>query len=317
VGTGVSKGGMTAIFHHRFFPEDLDAIVPYVAPISFGVSDARYYDWLAQIGPADGACRERVKDMALEAIERRAEVAAYYIENDPEASAFRPEVVEAIVTFPTYSWHWGFWQSLGSVEACGWLPARGDPIEMLAPWFPFYADYAFGFEFDYEVGPYGYQVANELGSQAIDSSHIAQAIAEVDYSVLPQVPQNPPPWGPEPMFNPFAMQEVDEFLKNEAQHVLGIYGAWDPWSGGIITVDEANDSRVIVVPQIGHAARLELLPLEIQDEALTLLNTWIGRSTIVAPDWSRARERIAAHRAGHEWVLQRSLEIDRRIATRR
>ena len=35
--TGGSKGGMTAIYYRRFFPDDVEGTVPYVAPISFGV----------------------------------------------------------------------------------------------------------------------------------------------------------------------------------------------------------------------------------------------------------------------------------------
>ena len=33
---------MTAIYHRRFYPDDVDGTVPYVAPISFGAPDLRY-----------------------------------------------------------------------------------------------------------------------------------------------------------------------------------------------------------------------------------------------------------------------------------
>src|SRR4029453_18614710 len=41
--TGHSKGGMTAVYHRRFFPDDVDATVAYVAPISFSRADDRYH----------------------------------------------------------------------------------------------------------------------------------------------------------------------------------------------------------------------------------------------------------------------------------
>jgi len=41
VATGGSKGGMTAVFHRRFFPDDVDGTVPYVAPISFSWRQTR------------------------------------------------------------------------------------------------------------------------------------------------------------------------------------------------------------------------------------------------------------------------------------
>lgn len=305
---------MTAIFHHRFFPDDLDAIVPYVAPISFGAQDQRYLTWLAQIGPPDGACRNRVKEMEVELIERRVEVAQHFIATDPLAVPFRPEVLEALVTFPAFGFHWGFWQAWGSPQACAALPLQGGPVEALAAWFPFNPSYAFGFGFDPEVSPYGYQVANELGSQAIDQSHLQGPAAQVDYSVLPQVPPELPPWGRDPTFDPNPMMEVDTFLRNEAHHVLGIYGAWDPWSGGIITVDEANDSTVVVVPEVGHGAQIALLPEDQQNQLLDRLSTWIGRSSLVAPTWTEARARMAAHQPDHQLLVQKSLEAARSSA---
>ena len=50
VSTGHSKGGKTAIFHRRFYPDDVDATVSYVAPFSFGLDDERYIDFLANVG---------------------------------------------------------------------------------------------------------------------------------------------------------------------------------------------------------------------------------------------------------------------------
>lgn len=315
VGTGVSKGGMTAIFHHRFFPEDLAAIVPYVAPISFG-SDPRYLDWVAQIGPSDGLCRDRVREMAVELIERRAELADYFIAVDPQAATFRREVVEAVLTYPAWGWHWSFWQVYGSLDACAALPVRDQSIDGLAAWFPFEPAYILGSEYDAELTPYSYQVANELGAQQIDYSHIQAAASQVDYSVLPPS-QWSPPWGMDPIFDPNAMIAVDDYLRTEARHVLGIYGAWDPWSGGIITVDENNESKIFLVPAIGHAAEVALLPEREQNDALDRLERWIGRRMLVAGDHREAKARLAAHRGDQGWWAEQARALDRRLLLRR
>lgn len=310
VGTGVSKGGMTAIFHHRFFPDDLAAIVPYVAPISFG-DDARYLAWVAQLGPADGVCRARVRNMAIELIERRAELADYFIANDPQTAPYQRAVIEAVLTYPAFGWHWSFWQGYGSPEACAALPAADAAIEGLAGWFPFDPAYLTGSDFDPELTPYSYQVANELGSQQIDYSYIEAAASQVDYSVLPPSNWNPP-WGMDPIFDPNAMLAVDDYLRNEARHVLGIYGAWDPWTGGIITVDEANDSKTFIVPEIGHAAEMFMLPERQQVDALDRLNRWIGRSMLVS-DHRAATQRIADHRADQRWWAEQARKLDQKL----
>jgi hypothetical protein len=48
--TGGSKGGMTAIFYRRFFPDDVDGSVPYVAPISYAAPDTRYPPFIDTVG---------------------------------------------------------------------------------------------------------------------------------------------------------------------------------------------------------------------------------------------------------------------------
>src|SRR5688572_9391383 len=65
--TGGSKGGMTAIYHRRFFPDDVEGTVPYVAPISFGAPDDRYVPFLDTLGPP--TCRNAVRAMALELLQ--------------------------------------------------------------------------------------------------------------------------------------------------------------------------------------------------------------------------------------------------------
>ncbi|MGW8265532.1 MAG: S28 family serine protease, partial [Longimicrobiales bacterium] len=50
VSTGASKGGKTAVFHRRFFPDDVDATVAYVAPFLLSPEDARFEPYLRTRG---------------------------------------------------------------------------------------------------------------------------------------------------------------------------------------------------------------------------------------------------------------------------
>src|SRR5690606_2644245 len=73
--TGASKGGMTSLFHRRFFPNDVDATVAYVAPIDYP-EDAvqsptnRYIMFLENVG-SDPACRQKLKDFQNTVLARR------------------------------------------------------------------------------------------------------------------------------------------------------------------------------------------------------------------------------------------------------
>src|SRR4051794_6565711 len=44
ISTGASKGGMTAVYHKRFYPRDVDGSVVYVAPNDVNNNDDRAYD---------------------------------------------------------------------------------------------------------------------------------------------------------------------------------------------------------------------------------------------------------------------------------
>src|SRR5262249_11845786 len=67
--TGGSKGGMTAAFHRRFYPDAADGPVPSAAPFSFGAPDARYPPFFETVGPAP--CRRAVRDLAIEMLANR------------------------------------------------------------------------------------------------------------------------------------------------------------------------------------------------------------------------------------------------------
>lgn len=63
--TGGSKGGMTATYHRRFFPGDVDGTIPYVAPNDVDNDRDSYNEFLANVG-TDPSCRA-----ALTAVQRR------------------------------------------------------------------------------------------------------------------------------------------------------------------------------------------------------------------------------------------------------
>ena len=69
VATGASKSGMASIYFRYFYPDDVAATVPYVAPSSHGVYDGRYVQFLSRVGPAD--CRARLRSFQELALSRR------------------------------------------------------------------------------------------------------------------------------------------------------------------------------------------------------------------------------------------------------
>src|SRR4029453_15348513 len=77
ISTGASKGGMTSIYHRRFYPRDIDGTVAYVAPNDVNNREDRAYDqFFTKVGTAE--CRKRIEDFQVEALKRRPELVAKY-----------------------------------------------------------------------------------------------------------------------------------------------------------------------------------------------------------------------------------------------
>lgn len=131
---------------------------------------------------------------------------------------------------------------------------------------------------------------------------------------MPQVPQTPMPWGDSPVFDPEPMREVAAFTETEARRTMAIYGAWDPWTGGAITVDEANDSVRIVVPEQNHGAELAHLPEAQRDEAYARLLRWVNGPRLVGG--GSGKPRAWEHREGHARIVAEVVAHERRARAR-
>ena len=61
--TGGSKGGMTATYYRRFYPNDMDGTVAYVAPNDVrNDEDSAYDDFFEKVGTTE--CRDRLNAVA-------------------------------------------------------------------------------------------------------------------------------------------------------------------------------------------------------------------------------------------------------------
>ena len=76
VNTGGRKGGMTALFHRRFYPSDVDATLAYVAPISLTSPDTRYIAFVNSRGTTTS--QQAIHDWQQAIFNNRAAVLALF-----------------------------------------------------------------------------------------------------------------------------------------------------------------------------------------------------------------------------------------------
>ncbi|QSQ16674.1 hypothetical protein JY572_11760 [Myxococcus landrumensis] len=273
--SGLSKGGMTSVYHRYFFPDDVDATVAYVAPNSFGVDDPRYIHFLQHVGEA--SCRARIRDLQVDALRRREQLLPV-LQQWAEANGvmFEHLGLDKSLEFAVTELPFSFWQYFGP-ELCAEIPLPGAPVQTVfnflnevVPFASGYGDRAFEF---YEA--YNYQAATELGSYRLPEAHLR--------GLLRYPGQNTPTsyvsFPITEAFDEDLMFRVGLWVFLKGSRMMFIYGETDPWSAGAFEVRRRNDSFRFYAPGANHSTA-ELITLPEADRALAVerLSSWMNVS---------------------------------------
>jgi hypothetical protein len=272
VSTGASKGGMTSVFHRRFYPDDVDATVAYVAPISHGAPDDSYQPFFDTVGSAD--CRTALDDYQRELLTRREAMIARMEEfgADQGITFERLAGVEGAFEDSVVEFPWGFWQYADQAD-CSVVPPTSATDAELWGFHESYGDIAFYGDQELEAYlPYFYQSETELGFPSVPTDHIDDLLEtqELDRDYLPA--------GVTVTYDPTAMDDIDAWVQSDGARLLFIYGGNDPWTAGAFDLGSASDSFLYVAPELNHSASISDLTSDDQSAALAALERWTGVS---------------------------------------
>jgi hypothetical protein len=289
--TGGSKGGMAAVYHRYFYPDDVDVTLPYVAPNTHGLDDARYADFIEQVGDAD--CRGKLQAFQQDVLRRREELRPFMEELvTTRETGF--EVVGGLdraLEFAAVELSFYFWQ-YGGASFCGRVPAPGAPAEETFGFLDGVVGIAFTYgdvELDY-FAAYYYQAATELGWTRFSTRHL-DGLLRYPGADEPRAYLSFPVTEP---FKPGLMHRVEQWVRNHGKRMLFIYGENDPWSSGAFEVRERNDAYRYIVPAGNHGARISQLPEPERTQAVEHLYRWMGLDVPAAGARSLALEAAMA-----------------------
>ena len=271
VSSGASKGGDAAIFHRRFFPDDVQATVAYVAPILFEERDHRFLEFYQTAG--DSACRERMKKyqrnmlMKLDSFPPLFDDYVNFV-NDNFDTDFRFSIPYQSIVYSAIreDYMFEFWSS--ETESCATIPGDDASIQELFDHFVsvfniflFFSDY--GVEF---WTPWYYQAKTELGNYAIDDVHLQDLVMPFDPWVGFPIPTN---------FDPTVMADIDQWIKTSSERMIFIYGADDPWTVAAIGHPGSENVITVVNPGTKHGTRISDLSSADQDRLRDKLESWL------------------------------------------
>lgn len=275
--TGASKGGMTAIYHRRFYPDDVDGTVAYVAPNDVNNRRDSYTEFLDQVGTR--RCRSALTAVQREALLRRDEMLARLSAlAEREGLTFDRIIggMDRALEMTVLDTPYAFWQYRGLAD-CDEIPARGASTDEIFA----FLDETVQFSFYTDQGitpyvPYYYQAGTQLGSPHYFPEELA-GLFRYDDLLNPRnlVPREIPM-----SFQPQVMRRVSQWVRHDGQRLMFVYGENDPWSAEPFRLGPGSeDSYVYTVPGGNHGSEIGGLPDSQRSEATATLRRWGGVAT--------------------------------------
>lgn len=78
-------------------------------------------------------------------------------------------------------------------------------------------------------------------------------------------------------FQPWAMRDVDTWVRHNAHHMLFVYGQNDPWGAERFRLGKgAKDSYVFTAPGLNHGANVAALVADQKSLATSRILDWAG-----------------------------------------
>jgi len=268
VTTGFSKGGQAVMFHKRFYPDDADAGVAYVAPLLFSREDKRIYEFLDQAGTPE--CRTKIQRFQKHLLKNRDVFLplfeTYALEKDHQFPMGTRRAFELIVLEYPFA-YWQFGRSSYSQ-----IPTPDDPpgeqLQHLVDVCPvslieeewLEENQAFFYQAMTQTGMFGYRT-KPFRKYLNDTSSINFGFTLPDSLEL--------------SFDPSAMQDVNTWLRKKGNHMIYLYGEHDPWTAAAFEPCENTSAVQLVNPGGSHRTNIERFPWHLQDSIHSVLEDWL------------------------------------------
>ena len=271
ISTGISKGGQTTMLYRTFYPDDVDISVPYVGPLCYGVEDGRHEPFLRQVGTAEE--RKAIEDFQLEVLKRKATLLPRFEKHCAEKGYEFFGSIEEIYDYSVLEYSFALWQWGTPVNTIPANDADDDAIykHFMAISEPSYfakggGNESFFVQAARELGYYGYDIRPFKKYLSINSSK-----GYLKKLMLPEDAKHI-------KFDKTLSKKITKFLKKNDPKMVFIYGEIDPWSAAApmwLDTSKKKNMHMFVQPRGSHRARINTLPEEMKQEAISIIKDWL------------------------------------------
>ena len=271
ISTGISKGGQTTMLYRTFYPNDVDISVPYVGPLCYGVEDGRHEPFLRQVGTPEE--RKAIEDFQLEVLKRKATLLPRFEKHCAEKGYEFFGSVEEIYDYSVLEYSFALWQwgtPVNTIPACD---ADDNAIykHFMTISEPSYfakggGNESFFVQAARELGYYGYDIRPFKKYLSIKSSkgYLKKLMLPADAKHI--------------KFDKTLSKKITKFLKKSDPKMVFIYGEIDPWSAAApmwLDTSKKKNMHMFVQPRGSHRARINTLPEEMKQEAISIIKGWL------------------------------------------
>lgn len=270
--TGISKGGQTTLIHRSFHPEDVDASVCYVAPLNFEREDHRIHDFLKTVGTAEQ--REKIREFQLLCLRRKNELVKELEKKMKERAWSWDFPTDVAFDYYTLEYSFAFWQ--WGAYSFDQIPTNDAPPSEILNHLLTVSGVSFfeksGVE---ELRSYFYTAMTEEGIYDYDTTGFSQYLSKDVYNFEFTLPKG----FEQVSFDPVPMSTLFDFLQEEANNMLFIYGEKDPWSATAVELPQNAADRGLYkyLAKGNHATRIGSFSEAEQKEMLKILEGWLKR----------------------------------------
>lgn len=278
ISTGISRGGETTLIYRYFYPNDVDASVPYVAPMPNDIEDKRIYAFLDTAGGS--SCVKKIRDVQIfllthekEALQKIpvAERSLHYSSVGGVGGAFEYTVLE----YP-----FSFWQISTLTEKD--IPTNNDLDSMLQHIYKIFGNYISGFSDEeseifiphsymtYQTGYYKYDIRSFT-----NYLHYLKCPNPTAAYLPPEIPRK--------SYDPGFGSKINQWLAKSGNNIIYIYGGRDTWTACEADFTNSVNAKRFTIPGANHFfARIRHMPASMQHDFGEALEAMTG----LKPDFS-------------------------------
>ena len=269
ISTGISKGGQTTLYFKRFYPNDVDVSVPYVAPINLSAEDPRIYMFLNSVGTQE--CRDKIIQFQRAFLAKREEIKNLLMRDAEKKNLRLAWDYDFVLEYMTLEYSFAFWQ-WGNTK-CEEIPAADSPAEKLydhmvkANPLYFFTEQAMK-----DFGPFYVQAYSEIGYYGYDLEPFKDLLKEIkDGSNKILVPKDA-----KVNFDCSVMNDVNTWLQKHGNNILYIYGGNDTWNATSIQLLGQTNAVKMVKKGGSHGTRIGSFEGEEKEKIYSTLENWLG-----------------------------------------